>query len=133
MKVKLKRHLKSDKSVIEKFHFLDNLQDGLRNYSVVNNLESCLKVVQTNYKHHSEIHDIKIIENGEEKSMLKLFDNFSLIIIPEDRKIKILLTSKDKTNDSYYKITGHLNEFQKMLNEKVNFMQGEFDEIIFFD
>jgi hypothetical protein len=74
MEINLKTSWKADKSTIQKFFFLENLEEGLRQYAITNNLESCPELKRTNYKHHAEIHDITFFENGKEKSMLELFD-----------------------------------------------------------
>ena len=129
----MKRRLQTDESTIQKFWFLDDIQDSLRRHVITKDLAGSPVLKRTNYKHHAEIHDIIILENGKEKSMLKLFEKFSLIVIPEEKKLKIFLTSKDKSINGYYKIEGHLDEFKKLLKEKVSFVQGSFDAIIFFD
>ena len=133
MEVKMERRLRTEESSIQKFWFLDDIRDSLRRYSVTENLESCPVLKRTNYKHHAEIHDITIWEDGAEKSMLKLFEKFSLIVITEDRKLKIFLTSKDKSVDGSYNIEGYLNDFKKFLKNNVQFVQGSFDAIVFYD
>ena len=133
MEVKMERRSKTEESSIQKFWFLDDIKDNLRRYSITKNLESCPVLKRTNYKHHSEIYDITIWEDREEKSMLKLFEKFSLIVTTEDRKLKIFLTSKDKSVDECYNIEGYLNDFKKFLKNNVQFVQGSFDEIVFYD
>ena len=133
MEVKMERRLRTEESSIQKFWFLDDIRDSLRRYSVTKNLESCPVLKRTNYKHHTEIHDITIKKDGAEKSMLKLFEKFSLIVITEDRKLKIFLTSKDKSVDGSYNIEGYLNDFKKFLKNNVQFVQGSFDAIVFYD
>ncbi|AKP50236.1 hypothetical protein CA2015_0777 [Cyclobacterium amurskyense] len=96
-------------------------------------MDSCPEVISTNFKHHAEIHDIKIIEQGEEKSMLELFNKFSLIVIPENGVIKIFLTSKDKSASGFNEVSNYLKEFEKFLKVKVKFTQDDFDEIILMD
>jgi hypothetical protein len=65
--------------------------------------------------------------------MLELFDKYSLIIIPMDSKIKVFLTSKDKSNTGSYEITRQLVEFKKLLRDKITFIHGKIDEIILYD
>ncbi|EPR71041.1 hypothetical protein [Cyclobacterium qasimii] len=124
---------KKEINLVNKFYFLEDIQNSLRNYCVACNLENCPEIISTNFKYHAEIHDIKIIENGEEQSMLELFKTFSLIVIPENEVIKIFLTTKDKSASGYNEISNYLKEFEIFLKEKVEFTQGDFNEIILMD
>lgn len=111
MDVKMKIKLESDESSILKSMFIDDIKDSL---SEMNNYP-ILKY--SNYKHHAEIYDISVSENGQETSLLKLFENYSIILTTEAKKIKIFITEKRETPISYNKIEGFLSDFRLFLKK----------------
>lgn len=130
--MQIKRRTKVENSELNSLYFLEDLQDSLRKYSIENDLESSPLLIQTNYKYHSELHDIVYFENEQQKSLLKLFEKFSLIITSENKQIKIFLTAKEK-REGLYQITDYLKEFKKLLNEKMPFSKRHYNEITLFD
>lgn len=133
MAVKMVTHTRIDQSTFQKFNFLDNLRDSLHMNSAYDKYGACPVLKCTSYKHHAEIHDIVIHENKREKSLLRLFEQFSVLVIPEGAKLKLFLSPKNKSINGYNKSEGFLAEFKKFLNDILVFNQGDYDEIIFFD
>ena len=125
------------KYTISKFYFIDDLIDSLKRTSISNNLPYSPVVDYVNYKHHSEIYDIFIVQEEQKKSLLKLFDKFYLLVVPESEKIKIYISPKEKSSQGYYEIENHMNELKKFFLKEVNFIQikahTQAKEIIFMD
>lgn len=134
MAVALKRRLKTDDFSIQKFLFIDDIKDSLRRYDIKHNKPDCsLNLVYTNFKHHAEIYDILITERGETVSLISLFSKFYLFVIPEQKKLKIYLSPKDKLDNGSHIIEGYLNELRIFFKRNIDFVQGNYDELIFLD
>jgi len=134
MTVALKRRLKTDISSIQNFFFIDDIKDSLRGYDIRHNKPGCsLKLVYTNFKHHAEIYDILITEDEKTVSLVSLFSKFYLFVIPEQKKLKIYLSPKDKLDRGSHIIEGYLNELRNFFKKNINFIQGNYDEVIFLD
>lgn len=134
MPVTLKRRLKTENFTIQKFLFIDDIKDSLRGYDIRHNKPGCsLKLIYTNFKHHAEIYDILITERGETVSLISLFSKFYLFVIPEQKKLKIYLSPKDKLDSGNHTIEGYLSELKKIFKKNIDFVQGNYDEVIFLD
>ena len=134
MAVALKRKLQTEHFSIHKFLFIDDIKDSLRGYDIRHNKPNCsLELVYTNFKHHAEIYDILITEGGSTVPLLSFFSKFYLFIVPEQKKLKVFLSPKDKLDKGSHIIEGYLNEIRNFFKKNVDFVQGNYEEVIFLD
>ena len=134
MAVALKRRLKTENFSIQKFLFIDDIKDSLRGYDIRHNKPECrLELIYTNFKHHAEIYDILITEGRETVSLVSLFSKFYLFVIPEQKKLKIYLSPKEKLDNGNHIIEGYLSELRNFFKKNIDFVQGNYDEVIFLD
>ncbi len=136
MNTKIRRQEKVEPCSINKYLFLDDIKDSLSGWSAANNLDYIPTLYATSFNHHAEVYDITMIENGVETSMFELFEQFYLILIPEDKKIKIFLSSKEKSQKAGingFDISGFMRKIKKFFMEHVTFIQGDYEEVVLYD